>query len=462
MRVLFFFLFSISLLFGATASQEYINELRAFLTSRTFTIAGIVYSYDFDRDGRIDYNDWIFQSAKGNRIYRLLGTTPSEQNAFGYAPVAGVNLAGKEPDGFFVFIDFPKDRDKRFSWIYLSLRDGCVYKLMGRTPENLFDYLRFGSKLCDPNLTFIVEDQEVAIVYKNIDLFETILDHEDTPGFSWRLYRHGDQLFVADGSAGLSVFDIVEPDNIELAYRIPLGGHQLYDIAIAGRYAYLANGKGGLYIVDLERRQASACSYLAGREVTRVSLHPSGRHLVAILDEKDLVVLDIKGDKLTNLRRIPTCSNPLDIHFCGNDLLVVDGCDGLILCDMSDPHNPIVKPLYFFIDPRGVTSYQGRYAIATRWEYANQIIIYDTQEGRPVHFDVGDRVHKGVVAGDRLYLLGESSFISIWDLGDDPMHPRFVQKIYLPYPATDLLVDPEECVAYVANGGNGVLVISIP
>ncbi|MRJ02377.1 MAG: hypothetical protein GXO19_05350 [Epsilonproteobacteria bacterium] len=464
MRLLFILILGVFSLFGARMDQEYINELEAYLTSRSFPIKGLFYKYDFNGNGEIEYNEWIYESVKTHKLYRLLGTEPTDINVFGFKEIEGVNLNGKDPNGFFVFIDFPLDRGERrkFSWIYLSMRNGCVYKLMGSTPDHHFDYLCFGNHCCDSSLTFEVEDGKASIVYRDFSRFQNIVDREDTEGFAWRLYRYGNRLFVADGSNGLVIFTIRENGHLDREYHLPLDGEQLYDLALdsQGKYAYLADGKGGIVVVDLKERK-EVNRYLQGREVSRVVLDPSGKYLFAIVDEAEMVLFDVDGGELKNMRKLPVCTNPLDIYFCGEDMLVVDGCSGLMLWNSEDPLHPTLTVLYEATDLKNLTTYNGRYIIATTWK-GDELVIYDSQERVGRRVTLPFPVQKGVVGDDGyLYTLDRSSSISVWSL-DDPMSPKLVRKIYLPYPAVDLLIDSDASVAYVAEGGDGVLVIELP
>ena len=110
------------------------------ITKNPWTINGWFYRYDFEKDGKCEYNDWLYVSQKG-KVYRLLGTTPTEHNAFGWLPLSSIPSDVGEPAGYFIFLDYPQDSDRRFSWLYLS-KNGKVYKLIGADPvTHRFKYL---------------------------------------------------------------------------------------------------------------------------------------------------------------------------------------------------------------------------------------------------------------------------------------------------------------------------------
>ena len=141
------------------ANESYYQELLHYLHNKTFAINGKFYMYDFNKNGKIEYNDWIYLDLEHNEQYRLLATSSTPNNAFGFAKIDPVTLP-KQPDGYFVFIGFAKD-DSRFSWVYITYKSHEVYKLMGATAEGYFRYLDIdGNNKPDPlgiNVSFFDE-----------------------------------------------------------------------------------------------------------------------------------------------------------------------------------------------------------------------------------------------------------------------------------------------------------------
>ncbi len=193
---------AIVLLVSAMWAQEsYLSALINFLQHRTFTIDGYFYRYDFDNDGKIDYNDWIYEDRQSHRQYRLLAIPPTPQNAFGFQPLSHpVTLS--HVDGYFVYIGF--DQDTRFAWLYIDRQTHKLYKLMGSTPQGYFRYLDIdGDGKADPlpleNFTLDLEHFTISFglgmpIYAiSAGWYHTcIIQGEDRHGICWGSNRYGE------------------------------------------------------------------------------------------------------------------------------------------------------------------------------------------------------------------------------------------------------------------------------
>ena len=126
-----------TLLFGisitlAFATSGY-EDLESLLQSKSsLSINGKFYQYDFNDDGSIAPNDWIYISSNG-RKYRLLGATPTNSNPFGWKSI-NITPQGKP---LFYFIHYGKGP---FEWIVISSDGKKVFKLDGVTDQHTFKY----------------------------------------------------------------------------------------------------------------------------------------------------------------------------------------------------------------------------------------------------------------------------------------------------------------------------------
>jgi len=137
---------SILFLFGKgvinASESSYLKDLKEFLAGREFQATGALLPYDFNKNYTLEYNDWIYISLRSLNIYQLLGNPPTNSNVFGFKKLdIPLNIENVQPAGYFIYINFPRDRDKRFSWLYLERETLNLYKLVGKTENNRFKYL---------------------------------------------------------------------------------------------------------------------------------------------------------------------------------------------------------------------------------------------------------------------------------------------------------------------------------
>jgi hypothetical protein len=170
MRLIVTTLLASATVFAMTASKEYIEGLTNFLDQKIYPISGSFYMYDFNHNGKIEKNDWLYVDSATHRPFRLLGIMPTEQNPFGWDPFTSIpsQLDTTKVSGYFVFINYPEDTrlfgNNAFSWVYLPANTSSVYKLMGATPDNSFDYLdEDGDGKPDPlsNLGYLLQNGAV-------------------------------------------------------------------------------------------------------------------------------------------------------------------------------------------------------------------------------------------------------------------------------------------------------------
>jgi hypothetical protein len=142
-RLIVFLVFSLNLL-ACSFAPGYLDCLYSHLSKNPFKVNGAFYVYDFNKNGVIERNDWIYIDLSTKKAYRLLGKRPSLQDAFGWQPITSLpsDLNIENVTGLFVYINFTQDLDSRFSWIYIPLSDPIrIYKLDGSTANGDFVYL---------------------------------------------------------------------------------------------------------------------------------------------------------------------------------------------------------------------------------------------------------------------------------------------------------------------------------
>lgn len=452
MRWIVIFGMLISWLFGATADPGYVKELKAYLTAKPFDIKGVMYTYDFDGDGVISYNEWVYESMVTGRTYRLLGTTPTPNNNFGFAPV-DVNLSGCAPQGYFIFLNFPRDKQRIFSWAYLSALSGRNYKLMGATPQHRFDYLRLD------DLTFTIENAKAFIVYKYQEEFPNIVGAYDTPGFSWSVDVRGSLAYVADGLKGVRVLDISNPTAITRYAHIP-SANALKVTAGGPDIELVADEQKGLMVIDTQKMQAIDDFSIDGGHAADVAYDAKRGNAIVATDTAGVFVLHVTKSGITLIDHIEDISGLACKVLLKDDMLyVADTAEGIRMYSLCD--EGCATPLGTLHAPNIAD-----FAIGAQHTY----IAYDNSARIDVISGFGGE--KKVILNDepvgglvlspdnkRLYVLNKVASITVYDLQNGM--PKKSGKIYLPYPATDMKISPQGSIGYVTCGGDGFKVIKL-
>ncbi len=131
-------------MFADTAN--YMQNLYDYLLSKDWKVYGEFYKYDFNKNGKYEFNEWIYLSTTDGKAYRLLGMTPTQNNPFGWLPLASKPINLQTPDGYFIYINFPGDKNRAFSWLYVDRASKKTYKLQGADPKtHFFKYLDIDS-----------------------------------------------------------------------------------------------------------------------------------------------------------------------------------------------------------------------------------------------------------------------------------------------------------------------------
>ncbi len=144
MKKLIVFIFPL-LVWACSVDMNYYECLIKKITERQYRVNGAFYQYDFNRDGQIQRDDWIYIDLTTKEVYQLLGNPPSNNNAFGWRRLtelpADLNL--ENVSGLFIYLDFSLDQNRAFSWIYLGFfgNDAYLFKLMGASANGDFVYL---------------------------------------------------------------------------------------------------------------------------------------------------------------------------------------------------------------------------------------------------------------------------------------------------------------------------------
>jgi len=437
---------------GQKVSQEYLYDLKAYLTSKCFPLNGAMYRFDFNKNGVIEYNDWVYLSLRSGATYRLLGTLPTTTNPFGFKSVK-VDVSSLTPEGYFSFINFPKDEDKRFSWLYLFDNGDKVAKLMGTTEDHFFAYLLVGNRPYIPDLGYVIEEDTVSIIYK-WQAFPDIIASYDTPGFSWNLKLLGDKVLIADSLEGVSVVAISEINTPELLAKIDT--YNAIDVDGYERYGYVADESQGVTLIDLQSFSKVKSLQLDGDIATKVVVFPEKAVYVATYGK--VYIIDISRGRFERGGVLEFSGEVKDLEIVGDKLYVADNLNGLSIYSLANPLSPTkVKE----ISVEGINSLEVRDGIFyISLEESKKVIVLDTNNNSRYEFENPEIVTKVVLSPKKLYLVNKVASICVYDL-TIPSHPTFKKKIYIPYPALDMEISSDGKYGFIAEGGDGLKILEL-
>jgi hypothetical protein len=151
----------------------------------------------------------------------------------------------------------------------------------------------------------------------------------------------GSYAYVVDGNS-LRIIDVSDPTApIETGVLEPSGS--LYDVAVAGSYAYLANSTRGLRIIDVSDPADPAEVGLCDTPGNSVGVAVAGNYAyVADGSGGGLRIIDISDPAVPTEVGFYITYNARDVAVVANYAYVADGSGGgLRIIDVSDPANPI-------------------------------------------------------------------------------------------------------------------------
>ena len=278
----------------------------------------------------------------------------------------------------------------------------------------------------------------------------------DTRGSARGLDRVRNVLFVADGSAGLTIVDASDPWKLAEIGRLGTPGLCTH-VVVVGHIAYLAD-ENALLLADVSDPTAPVLLGAVDSVINAYRLAHYGDHLyVAAGAQGGVVVLNVADPAApTSVGQFDTPGDALDVATDGERLAVADGANGVIVYDLVDPAQPTLIGTNSTPAPATGVDVRGEYlAIAAGHlrfvHFPNQVnadlldILFSASGTRAARFH-----------GPRLYGAADQSGVIIGGVDDDEAWT--IENYDTSGRAYDVL--PGNGVTYVADGNPGVIVLS--
>ncbi|MFH1312706.1 MAG: hypothetical protein ABIJ00_05715 [Candidatus Eisenbacteria bacterium] len=281
-----------------------------------------------------------------------------------------------------------------------------------------------------------------------------------TGGDARRVAIAGKYAYIADGPGGLVVLQIKAPfAPIEIGSYDTDG--EANDVAVAGDWAYVADGARGLVVIDISIASSPtlAGSSSSGGSASGIAL--AGKCAYVADGTHGLTTFDISvASNPVKIGSYDTDGEAGDVAVAGDRAYVADGSNGIVVLDISDPSSPTEVGSY---DTDGLAS-----AVAVSGDCAyvadgsNGIVVLDisvpSSPGEIGSCDTDGSARDVGVSGDHVYVADDLNGLIAMDVSD-PSNPAEIGSFDTGGNAGGVAVAAE--YACVANGTGGFMKIDI-
>ena len=197
----------------------------------------------------------------------------------------------------------------------------------------------------------------------------TLTGKLDTSGTLLDVAVSGNYAYVADDRDGLKIIDISTPESPTLSGILDTSGSG-YSVAVSGNYAYVADGDDGLKIIDISTPESPTLTGTLDTSGRASQVAVSGNYAY-VADGDGLKIIDISTPESPTLTgTLDTSGSARGVAVSGNYVFVGDHRDGLKIIDVSTPESPILT---------GTLDTSGRaYGVAVSGNYA---YVADDRDG---------------------------------------------------------------------------------
>jgi hypothetical protein len=175
------------------------------------------------------------------------------------------------------------------------------------------------------------------------------------PGSPKGVDVNGNYVYVAAGSAGLQVVDVINRAVPRIVGSYDSAG-DANKVKIVGNIAYLADGLAGLQIIDVSDPTRPAT--LGGLDTSGNALGIAvfGNRAYVADGDSGLAIIDVSNPAVPIiLGSVDTPGTAKDVDVVGNLAVIADGGSGIHIFDISNPSDPVLRGSLPTSDARAVT-----------------------------------------------------------------------------------------------------------
>jgi len=156
----------------------------------------------------------------------------------------------------------------------------------------------------------------------------------------------GNHAYLANHENGLAIMDISDPASPKLIGSCDTAG-TAWDVVVAGNYAYVADHNGGLAIVDISNPSSPVVTGTCGTTGNALGVAVSGNYAYLADYANGLSIVDITNPSSPKIAgTYDLAGDAWDISVVNNYAYVADTSNGLVVLDVSNPASPNVVSNY--------------------------------------------------------------------------------------------------------------------
>ena len=288
----------------------------------------------------------------------------------------------------------------------------------------------------------------------------------DTPGISRAVFVVGDYAYAADFGSGLRIIDISDPENPEEVGALERWQMNAWDVCVEGDYAYVADesqGHSSLSIINISDPENPDEISTVETPGNARGVAVNGNYAYLAAAGGGLRIIDVSNpDDPDEVGSFDTPGQAFDVVIVRDYAYVAQWADGLIVVDVSDPENPAEVGSFdtegeaMGIDVRGNSAF-----VADRDEGLRIIDITDPEDMSEVAaYNTPGLATRLQVVGDLAYVADGEEGLIILDVTDFVPHPAIaVSTDNLDFGDVSITQEVEE-VLVISNVGDGSLTVS--
>lgn len=248
------------------------------------------------------------------------------------------------------------------------------------------------------------------------DGWATLVGKYDTPGTALDVKVAGDRAYVADGVAGLQIFDLSLPVPAIIA-NVPTDG-SAQAVFLSGNRAYQADGWAGLKVIDI----GAFPPVVIGATDTpgdAEDVYVVGNRAYVADHAAGLQVFDVTGNSPVLVGNYVTPGNARSVVVSGQRAYVADGYFGLLVLDIRQDTPALVGSYSYGSGQRAWDVYvSGRRAYLANDEYGLLVLDISTDSPALVARYNTPALARGVVVSGRFAFVSDRGSLRIMNIAE--------------------------------------------